>query len=125
MSGRSLLQKPRGWSGGESPFHAGERAVQERLGVSERMEQAGRRLVRDFMPDEHRELFEDLPFVIAASADARGALWASLLMGEPGFVRAPEPRQLVVQAGALPGDPFVENVGIGAPLGLLGIELPT
>jgi len=125
MSGRHLLQRPRGWSGDVSPFHAGEQAVQARLGVRERMEQAGRRLVRDFMPDEHREFFEDLPFVIAASADARGALWASLLMGEPGFLRAPEPRQLVVRAQALPGDPFLENVGTGAPLGLLGIELPT
>ncbi|HVY29950.1 MAG TPA: pyridoxamine 5'-phosphate oxidase family protein [Polyangiaceae bacterium] len=125
MSVRGLLQKPRGWSGEESPFHAGERAVQERLGVRERMEQAGRRLMRDYMPDEHREFFEDLPFVIAASADARGALWASVLVGEPGFVRAPEPRQLVVRAHALPGDPFADNVAVGAPLGLLGIELAT
>lgn len=125
MSGRSLLQKPRGWSGEESPFHAGERAVQERLGVRERMEQAGRRMVRDFMPDEHREFFEDLPFVVAAGADVKGELWASLLVGEPGFVRAPEPRQLVVQPRALPGDPFTENVTLGAPLGLLGIELST
>lgn len=124
MTGR-LLQKPRGWSGEESPFHAGEQAVQARLGVRERMEQAGRRLVRDFMPDEHREFFEDLSFIIAASADMRGELWASLLVGEPGFVQAPEPRQLLVQARPLPGDPFADNVSLGAPLGMLGIELAT
>jgi predicted pyridoxine 5'-phosphate oxidase superfamily flavin-nucleotide-binding protein len=108
-----------------SPFHAGERAVQARIGVGERLERLGQRMVRDFMPEEHREFFEDLPFVIAASASPDGALWASLLTGEPGFVRAPEPRRLVVTGRALPGDPVTNNLRAGAPLGLLGIELST
>lgn len=108
-----------------SPFHAGEQAVQTRLGVRDRVEKMGQRMVRDFMPDEHRAFFEDLPFLIAASEDTQGALWASLLVGEPGFVQAPEPRRLLVGASTLPGDPVRENLRAGAPLGLLGIELPT
>lgn len=108
-----------------SPFHAGEQAVQRRLGVRERIEQTGRRLLRDFMPDEHREFFEDLPFVIAASADDDGALWASLLAAEPGFMRALDARHLLVQGRALPGDPIALSLRPGAPLGLLGIELST
>ena len=117
------LRKPTGWTRDESPFHAGEQRVQERIGVRERVEQMGRNLVRDFMPDEHREFFEDLPFLAVGSAEADGALWASLLIGEPGFVRAPTPRHLLVQAVALPGDPLARNLRAGAPLGLLGIEL--
>jgi predicted pyridoxine 5'-phosphate oxidase superfamily flavin-nucleotide-binding protein len=108
-----------------SPFHEGERAVQERIGVRARMEKTGARMVRDFMPDEHREFFEDLPFVVVASAERSGAIWASLLPGEPGFVKSPSPRSLLVQIAALPGDPLASNIAPGAPLGLLGIELST
>jgi predicted pyridoxine 5'-phosphate oxidase superfamily flavin-nucleotide-binding protein len=108
-----------------SPFHDGERAVQERIGVRERLERVGPRMVRDFMPDEHRQFFEDLPFVVVGSADANGAIWASLLAGEPGFVRAPTPRRLQVEAVTLPGDPLATNIAPRAPLGLLGIELAT
>ena len=117
--------KPPGWSGVESPFHAGEQAVQERFGLRERLAQTGRRIVRDFMPDEHRELFEDLPFVVAGSADSAGQLWASLLLGEPGFVRSPNAHSLVITAPLLAQDPLQQSLQQGAPLGLLGIELPT
>ncbi len=119
------LRKPTAWAREESPFHEGEQRVQQRIGVRERVEQMGRNLVRDFMPDEHREFFEDLPFLAVGSADVTGALWASLLIGEAGFVRAPTPRSLLVQAGPLPGDPLAGNLLDGAPLGLLGIELTT
>jgi predicted pyridoxine 5'-phosphate oxidase superfamily flavin-nucleotide-binding protein len=109
----------------KSPFHVGEQAVQARFGLRERLAQTGARMIRDFMPDEHRELFEDLPFVVAGSADKHGRLWASLLTGEPGFVRSPNARSLRIRAQPLPGDPLAESLAAGKPLGLLGIELPT
>ena len=64
------------------PFHAGERALQERLGVAERMLDVGRRVIRPFMPDQHREFFAQLPFVLVGSVDALGGpgrrcWWAS------------------------------------------------
>ena len=116
---------PAGWGRPESPFHAGEQAVQERFGLRERLQQTGRRMVRDFMPDEHRELFEDLPFVVAGSADTEGQVWASLLIGEPGFVQSPNAKSLLINALPLPQDPLRQSLREGAPLGLLGIELPT
>jgi predicted pyridoxine 5'-phosphate oxidase superfamily flavin-nucleotide-binding protein len=112
-------------SNGASPFHEGEREVQARVGVRERIEHTGRRLLRDFMPDEHREFFEDLPFLVAASESHDGAVWASLLVGEPGFVRSPDPRRLRVAHRPLPADPLTDSLRPGAPLGLLGIELAT
>jgi uncharacterized protein len=108
-----------------SPFHAGEQAVQARVGVRERVEQMGRRMLRDFMPDEHRQFFQDLPFLVVGSTDAEGAPWASLLLGTPGFVSTPSARRLVVQAEPLPGDPLGAALLLGAPLGVLGLELPT
>lgn len=119
------LRKPTGWEREQSPFHEGEQRVQERVGVRERVERMGRNLVRDFMPAEHREFFEDLPFLVVGSADQAGAVWASLLIGEPGFIRARTPRSLQVQALPLPADPLAGNLFVGAPLGLLGIELAT
>lgn len=108
-----------------SPFHAGEQQVQERIGVRERVEQLGRRMLRDFMPEQHREFFEELPFLVVGSRDDAGAVWASLLIGEPGFLSAPNGHRLRAAATPLPGDPLRESLRVGAPLGLLGIELFT
>ena len=109
----------------DSPYHPGEQAAQTRAGVRERAERAGRRMIRDFMPDEHRELFGKLPFVVVGSVDAEGRPWASLLAGPPGFVSSPHPRRLQVAAQPSPGDPLGANFVEGAAVGLLGIELAT
>lgn len=99
--------------------------MQQRIGVRERIERAGQRMVRRFMPDEHREFFEDLPFLVVGSEAASGEVWASLLIAEVGFLRAPTARRLEVSAATLPGDPLAEQLRLGAPLGALGIELST
>ncbi len=38
----------------DSPFHAGEQQVQERLGVRDKIEGFARQVIRDHMPDQHR-----------------------------------------------------------------------
>lgn len=103
-------------------FHEGERAVQARLGVQERLAQIGSQVIRDFMPDQHRAFFEQLPFLIAGTVDGQGQPWASVLAQPPGFIRSPDPKQLVVRAQPLQGDPLTETLADGAPIGLLGIE---
>ncbi len=103
-------------------FHEGERAVQARAGVQERMAQLGPRVIRDFMPDQHREFFEQLPFVVAGTADASGQPWASVLAAPPGFIHSPDPQRLVLQARPLPGDPLQDTLADGVAIGLLGIE---
>lgn len=103
-------------------FHEGERAVQARVGVQDRLAELGPRVIRDFMPDQHRAFFEQLPFVIAGTVDARGQPWASLLAQPPGFMRSPHPRQLDVSARPLPGDPLAASLAEGAAIGLLGLE---
>jgi uncharacterized protein len=108
-----------------SPWHEGERLVQERVGTAERMARVGSRAIRDFMPDQHRDFFAQLPFVVIGSVDASGLPWASLLAGKPGFVRSPDPRRLVIEAQPVEGDPLNGALRPGARLGILGIELPT
>jgi predicted pyridoxine 5'-phosphate oxidase superfamily flavin-nucleotide-binding protein len=106
-----------------SPFHAGEQALQARAGVRERIERTGRAMIRDFMPDQHREFFAAQPLIFVGSLDARGRPWASMLTGDPGFMASPDARTLRVNALPVHGDPLASNLAAGAPLGLLGIEL--
>jgi uncharacterized protein len=87
------------------------------------MEQQGQRVIRDFMPEQHRQFFSQLPFLLAGSVDAQGQPWASILTGNPGFLSTPNERTLRVAASPLVGDPIRNNLKEGAPIGLLGIEL--
>jgi len=103
-------------------FHEGERAMQARAGALERLTAIGPRVVRDHMPDQHRELFEKLPTLVVGSLDAAGQPWASLLAGRPGFVHTPDERHLSVNARPGADDPLATALAVGAPLGLLGLE---
>ncbi|WP_437631874.1 flavin-nucleotide-binding protein [Sorangium sp. So ce854] len=114
-----------GWPGDGSPYHAGEMAVQARAGARERAEKAGRRIIRDFMPDQHRELFAKLPFLLVGGLDARRRPWASIVAGRPGFIASPDPRTLAVSARPGADDPLGAHLVAGAPVGLLGIQLET
>jgi uncharacterized protein len=122
---KAARASPPGSSRQDSPFHPGERGLQERAGLRARLEQVGRKVIRDFMPDQHRELFAKLPFLLVGSLDAERRPWASILVGRPGFITSPDPRTLRIDARASYGDPLAANIVAGAPVGLLGIELET
>ena len=109
----------------DNPFHAGEQAVHERLGIRERMVGLGQRVIRTAMPEQHQRFFEQLPFMLAGSVDGAGRPWASVLVGQPGFVRAPGAKRLDFHARPIPGDPLADGLAPGAQLGFLGIELHT
>lgn len=107
-----------------SPFHQGERQVHERLGVGE-IEPWARRVVRPFLPDEHRAFHAALPFLVAAARDEAGRPWATLLVGDEGFVGSPDDRTLAIDAQPAADDPLVRAWRAGLDLGLLGIDLAT
>ncbi len=109
----------------DNPFHAGEQAVHERLGIRERMVGLGQRVIRTAMPEQHQRFFEQLPFMLAGSVDSAGRPWASVLVGRPGFVRAPGAKRLDFHVRPIQGDPLAEGLSPGAQLGFLGIELHT
>jgi uncharacterized protein len=109
----------------DAPFHEGEKALQARTGSRAHLERVGTKIMRDFMPDQHRELFEKLPFLLVGSLDAQDRPWASILTGRPGFVTTPDPRTLVISARPTYGDPLNANLALGARVGLLGIQLET
>lgn len=110
---------------GESPYHEGECEIQTRVGSRERAEAVGRGSIRAFMPDQHRTFFTQLPTFFIGSSDARGRPWASVLVGQPGFLASPDAKRLDVHARPLAGDPLNLNLRDGTTVGALGLEFHT
>jgi uncharacterized protein len=110
------------WDLDAPPFHTGELAVQTRAGVREFANSSGRRGIRRFMPDQHRQFFAGQPFVVLGGLDEAGQPWATLRTGEPGFMSSPDPHTLRIAGHALPGDPLDRAWKPGAWLGALGLQ---
>ncbi|MBX5041221.1 2Fe-2S iron-sulfur cluster binding domain-containing protein [Rhizobium lentis] len=106
-------------------WHEGETFIQEKLDVKERMASVGQRVVRDFMPDQHRDFYAQLPFIVLGSVDQAGDAWATFVEGQPGFMSSPSPVILDILANRDPSDPASEGLANGLPIGLLGIEMHT
>ncbi len=109
-----------------SPFHRGEQAFQSLVGVRDQMERFGRRVIRDHMPDQHREFYQSLPYVFVGHADQEGWPWASILFGKPGFIVSPQATALDINTQVVKGDPLqdsLDNSTVPIDLGLLGVEL--
>lgn len=106
-------------------WHPGERALQARAGVERRMADIGARVLRDHMPEQHREFFPLLPFLAAGSIDQHGQPRISLLAGVPGFAHSPHPQTLRLDVAAGARDFADADLREGAPVGLLGLQAHT
>lgn len=106
-------------------FHEGEVALQRSVGAAERMAEVGPRVIRDYLPEQHRAFYARLPFIIAASVDEAGEVWPTMLAKEPGFIQSPSSTTLLIAATPYPGDPARAGLRAGGAMGLLGIELQT
>jgi ferredoxin-NADP reductase/predicted pyridoxine 5'-phosphate oxidase superfamily flavin-nucleotide-binding protein len=109
----------------ESPWHAGELALQESIGVVRLMDRPGRLYVRNFLLDQHRGFYPLLHFVVLGAVDPQGDAWATVRAGEPGFLQSPDPATLRIGARRDPGDPAERGMEAGDAIGLLGIDLMT
>ncbi len=90
------------------PFHEDERVAQALAGHS-----AGQAAIRPFMPDQHRAFFASLPYLFAATLDARGWPMASALTGAAGFVQSPDPATLRIAALPAADDPAAAGLRRG------------
>ncbi|MEM1231166.1 MAG: pyridoxamine 5'-phosphate oxidase family protein [Pseudomonadota bacterium] len=109
----------------KTPFHDGELAVQQRLGVRGAVAEYAGRYIRDHLPAQHRAFYEQLPFVAAAARDAQDRPWVTLLAGAPGFMTAPDALGLTLATRVPEQDPLATAFAQAADVGLLGIELAT
>ena len=57
--------------GGDPTFHAGELALWQRAGSLPLLTEAGPRVIRDYMPQQHRDFFAQLIFLLVGSVGLR------------------------------------------------------
>ena len=106
-----------------SPFHPGEREVQRRAGLIEEASSVGGIIARDLTPAIARFLARQR-LAVAASLDAGGRVWASLLTGPAGFLAPAGPQRLRIAVSPIAGDPLGENLRAGGrrELGLVVLD---
>lgn len=106
-----------------STYHAGERAVQDRAGVSAVAARSAR-AIRPTLPDAARAFLEEQTFVVLGWTDRRQRVWCSLPVGPPGFLHAPDEQTVAIDVAPTSGDPPASLVD-GDHVGLLAIDPPS
>jgi ferredoxin-NADP reductase/predicted pyridoxine 5'-phosphate oxidase superfamily flavin-nucleotide-binding protein len=81
--------------------------------------------IRDFMPDQHRAFYQGQPFLVAASADAQGRVWTTVVEGPDGFIHSPDAKSLTLATQMDSQDPLAQSLHSGSDIGVVGIELAT
>ena len=104
-------------------FHKGELALQTESGVQERMHKLGNVFIRDHIIDQHKEFFENLPYVFVALQDNDGRPWMSIMQGRPGFINSPDETTLNL-SGEVAGAVLLNlQTQENKPIGLVGLDL--
>ena len=102
-------------------FHADEIAAQDRAGHVLGETPA----IRPFLPEQHQTFFAGLPYLFVGTVDAAGAPVATVLTGQPGFVRSPDAMHLSIAAALDPADPAARALVPGVEAGILGLDFAT
>lgn len=102
----------------EAPFHAGELRAHELAGGG-----PPGFAIRDAMPDQHRDFFSMLQYVMLATTDSSGAPVATIVTGPAGFIDAPDAQFLHIDQRAIWQPDVLALLQPGKPVGLLGIDL--
>lgn len=123
----SAIKYPPKWPA--TPFHSGELKLQKRYGVREMVDSYAPKVVRPFMPEQHREFYSSQPFLVVAARDEQGQMWSTLLTdptGDAGFITSPSPTTLSIRAQPMPGDALEHALlQTNIDMGILGIEFAT
>jgi uncharacterized protein len=103
-------------------FHAGEIAVQAQAGVREEAKTL-HHLISNLIKPAAQIFLSTQQLAIASTVDTNGRVWASLLTGEPGFVKVLNQQTVQVDAISVPSDPLHHNLHGNNQIGLLVIDL--
>lgn len=109
------------------PFHDGEVDIQERTGERD-IALMNSVSVKDEILSAALSFIERQSLIVVATEGSDKNLWASILFGKPGFVRAESTKELHVslsQAQIIDGDPVLTNIENDPRVGALMIELDT
>ncbi|MEY2242984.1 pyridoxamine 5'-phosphate oxidase family protein [Streptomyces sp. BF23-18] len=111
-------------------YHSGSRAIQDRVGVRDLADHVGRSVGQGIRPVVAAFLELQPMLVVGAAApeggterDRGAGVWASLLTGEPGFVRATGPHRIAVAGGLAAGDPLAAALATpGTAVGTIALD---
>ena len=106
-------------------FHEGERSLHEKLDIEDRQHELGLRMIRDHMPDQHRDFFAMLESVHIGALDSSGHPWAIIRTGSAGFMTSPDDKTLTISSRPLTGEPSDLDFSVGAKTSVVGIEFET
>jgi uncharacterized protein len=105
-------------------YHKGELEMQARAGV-QAMARRIERGIHATLPPTVQLFLHYQTLAAAASVDAHGAVWASLLTGMPGFLAPLDEQTVRLSAESAAGDPLKENLQVNSSLGLVVIDFAT
>lgn len=113
----------------QSPFHEGERMVQEIVGERDIAESNGR-IVGNKVPAGAKRFLANLQYCVVTAKSLEGDLWVSFIAGPRGFVHINQSLdqmrlQLSDEAGILSKIPPISDLLIKDNVGLLFIDLAT
>lgn len=104
-------------------YHPGETAVQRRAGLL--AGDRGSSHVGAEIPDVAADFLAQQRLVAIGAADDEGSVWASALVGPPGFIAAPDARTVVADRAPRGPDPLTGVFDTERELGMVAIEPAT
>lgn len=111
------------------PPHEGELAVQRRAGVEAVAARVRAGNVWPGITADFARFLADQFLLVAACAAPDGRVWASVLLGPPGFARGVDGSTVVLGTLPVAGDPLADALDAagdaGVPVGLLALEAAT
>lgn len=108
-------------NGSDTPYHEGERTIQERAGVREAATQVAG-MIQPELSENMRAFLAEQPFVVAATVDHDDRIWGSLLTGAPGFAYAPAADRVRIDTSPQSGTPLADHGRPDMDAGLLFID---
>jgi predicted pyridoxine 5'-phosphate oxidase superfamily flavin-nucleotide-binding protein len=105
-------------------YHPGERLAQQLAGLRPQAEMS-RLAIGTSIPAVASQFVAEQRFLVLGAADAEGRMWASLLVGEPGFAVAPDEYTLEIAAVPADGDPLRSVLIHPASVGIILIDPAT
>ncbi|MCY1138049.1 pyridoxamine 5'-phosphate oxidase family protein [Actinoplanes sp. Pm04-4] len=104
-----------------SVYHRGELTAQKRAGLLDEAAHVSA-LISRRMPRGAVMFLAEQPMLVLGAADGAGAMWVTMLTGDPGFIRVTGPSTISVAAVPTAGDPLRPVLDGPARVGLIAIE---
>jgi uncharacterized protein len=106
-------------------FHEGELFAQQQVG-EEIMARQNAQIITETIAKSALKFIEQQRLVVLSSIDPQQHVWASLLLGSPGFIDSIDPQTIefdLTKVSLNPDDPLWTNIQIESQIGILAIEL--